>query len=98
MLFRSGDIFVYGACLLNKTVVPLLITIALVMFFVGVIRFIANAGDAQKRQEGRDAMLWGIIALFVMLSIFGILAMLTNTFGFSTFAIPQFTAENVPAS
>lgn len=86
-----GDIMVYAGCLLNKTVVPLLITIALVMFFIGVIRFIANANDPAKRKEGREAMLWGIVALFVMLSIFGILSVLTNTFGLTTFALPQFT-------
>lgn len=85
-----GDFFIYGTCILNKTVVPLLMTVALIMFFVGMIRFIASAGDETKRKEGKQFMLWGIIGLFVMLTIFGILGVLVNTFGITGFAIPQF--------
>ncbi|MCD8494868.1 MAG: hypothetical protein LRY46_02000 [Candidatus Pacebacteria bacterium] len=85
-----GDIFVYGTCLLSRTIVPLIISLALVMFMFGMVKFIANAGDQTKREEGRQFMLWSIIGLFVMISIWGIVAMLTNTFGLSVFAIPQF--------
>ena len=85
-----GDFFTYGTCLLSRTIVPLIVTVALVMFLFGVMKFILNSGDETKRREGREFMLWGIISLFVMLSIWGILNLLTNTFGLTVFAIPQF--------
>jgi hypothetical protein len=84
-----SDFFTYGTCLLSKTIVPLIVTVALVMFLFGVMKFILNSGDETKRKEGREFMLWGIISLFVMLSIWGILNLLTNTFGLTVFAIPQ---------
>ncbi|MBP6925799.1 MAG: hypothetical protein KBC22_01930 [Candidatus Pacebacteria bacterium] len=76
-----GDIFNYATCLLSKSVIPLLITVALVAFMYGVIEYLINAEDENKRKEGRKFMLWGIISLFVMLGIFGILQVLGNTFG-----------------
>lgn len=91
-LSTVSDIFVYGTCLLNRTVVPLLITVALIMFLFGVVKFIANSGDEAGRKEGKQFILWGIIGLFVMISIFGILSVLVNTFGVTTFSLPQFQA------
>lgn len=84
-----ADIFVYLVCVLNAAAIPLIITVALIMFFAGIVKFIANSDDETKRKEGRQFMLWGIIALFVMLSIWGILQILANTFGFD-FGVPQF--------
>lgn len=79
-----GDIFNYVTCLLSQSVIPLLVTVALVVFMYGVIQYLINAEDENKRKEGRKFMLWGIISLFVMLGIFGILQVLGNTFGIET--------------
>jgi len=75
-----ADIFNYATCILSKSVIPLIVTIALVVFMYGVIEYILNGDKEEKRKEGRKYMLWGIISLFVMLSIFGILGVLGNTF------------------
>lgn len=79
-----GEIFNYATCLLSKSVIPLLITVALVAFMYGVIEYLINGEDENKRKEGRKFMLWGVISLFVMLGIFGILQVLGNTFGIET--------------
>jgi hypothetical protein len=79
-----GDIFNYATCLLKKSVIPLLVTVALVAFMYGVVEYIINGDDENKRKEGRKYILWGIISLFVMLGIFGILQVLGNTFGIGT--------------
>lgn len=75
-----ADIFNWATCILSKSVIPLIVTIALVVFMYGVVEYMINADKEEKRAEGRKYMLWGIISLFVMLSIFGILAVLGNTF------------------
>lgn len=75
-----ADVFNFATCLLSRSVIPLLITVALVAFMYGVIQYLINAEDENKRKEGRKFMLWGIISLFVMLGIFGILQVLGNTF------------------
>ncbi len=51
--------------------------IALVVFIWGVIKMLLgmSAGDADAVKNGKKHMMWGIIALFVMLSVWGIVAL-----------------------
>lgn len=79
-----GDVFNFLTCLLSRSIIPLIITLALVAFLFGVLQYVINADDAAKRTEGRKYMLWGIISLFVMLGIFGILQLIGNTFDIGT--------------
>ena len=59
--------------------IGLFITVAVVVFFWGLIRYI-YAVDSQKA-EGLQTMLWGVLAIFVMVSIWGIIRLVQNTFG-----------------
>jgi len=61
------------------SLIPLIISLALVYFLFGVAQFIMHAGDSVKREEGKTIMMWGIIALFVMVSIWGLVRVLQNT-------------------
>jgi len=54
--------------------------LALLFFFWGVARFILNADNEEKRREGKSIMVWGIVALFVMLFVWQIVNILANTF------------------
>ena len=67
----------------------LLYAAAFAAFFYGLVKFIFNAEDATKIEEGRAWMTWSVIALFVMITIWGIVGVLTNTFGISPLLIPQ---------
>ncbi len=70
--------------------IPVLILIAVVTFMTGVLRFL-NAGDvAEKRSAGRKIMLYGIIILFVMVSIWGFVNILTQSFFGQNFGIPNY--------
>lgn len=60
---------------------PIVVALALLFFFWGLAMYIMNSGDEEKKAEGRNIMLWGIIALFVMVSVWGLVQMLSNTFG-----------------
>lgn len=62
-------------------VIFLFITIAIVVFFWGLISYLANIGGEDAAKKGIQLMLWGIIALFVMVSVWGIIRLLQNTFG-----------------
>ena len=61
--------------------VGLLIAAAVVWFLYGVFKFIVSAGDAEKRDEGRNAIITGIIGLAVMVSVWGLVRWVTNTAG-----------------
>lgn len=56
-------------------------SLAVLFFFWGIARFILAAGDEKKIEEGKRMMFWGVIALFIMASITGIISLLQGTLG-----------------
>ena len=62
--------------------IPILVAVALLYFIWGLIQFIMSAGG-EKHDEGKTKMWWGIIALFVIVSIWGIVSYIGNVFGIS---------------
>ncbi len=67
--------------LINITI-RVIFGLAFVFFFWGMGQFILNdAGNDKTREEGKKKMLWGVIALFVMFSIYGILRAVGNLTG-----------------
>jgi hypothetical protein len=73
------DIIYFMINIINQAVI-LVVALALLFFFWGVARFILNADNEEKRTEGKKVMVWGIIALFVMLFVWQIVNILANTF------------------
>jgi hypothetical protein len=60
---------------------PFLLSIALLIFVWGMAVFILAAGDDKGRERGRKLMVWGVVALFILVSLWGIVAILINIFG-----------------
>jgi hypothetical protein len=71
---------------IGNTVISILITISVIWIIVHVVRYLI-AGGEEERKKGGMAILWGIVGLFVILSIWGLVNILTNTFS---------TQRNVP--
>ena len=63
-----------------KPLVGIILTLALIYFLWGVFKYIQSAGDETKRKEGISMMTYGVIALFVMVSVWGLVDLLKNTF------------------
>jgi len=59
-------------------IVPLIFSLAVIYFIWTTAQYILKEGDAKN--EARSHMIWGIVILFVMVSIWGLVAILTNTF------------------
>lgn len=79
---------------LGGAVMPLLFLFGLTWFVWGVVDFIRNADNQEKRKKGRSRMLWGIIALFVMVSYLGITSVFTQSLFNSNPILPQLYEEN----
>ena len=75
-----SDLLVSARDIINKAI-PVIIGIALIFFFWGLIQFIRSAGEEKGVEEGKRRMLWGIISLFVMLPIMGILNFISDAIG-----------------
>ena len=68
---------------INNVVVPVLFAVAFIVFLWGVFyTFILGAGSEEVKEKGKNLMLWGLIGFFVMVSIWGLVNVLTGTISF----------------
>jgi hypothetical protein len=51
-----ATLFNLAICMINNFIIPLIIALALLIFIWGVVQFIGNADNEEKRQKGRDFM------------------------------------------
>lgn len=59
-----------------NTLVVILASLSLLVFFWGLAVFLFKAGDMSANKMGRDLMLWGILVFFVMSSVWGIVQLI----------------------
>ena len=72
-------------------IVPLLAVVALLVFVFGVVRFIRSTGSETDMQKNKAILVWGVIGLFVLFTIWGIVAFFRSELGFgdsSSLGIP----------
>jgi uncharacterized membrane protein len=74
------------------TVIPVLITLAVVYFIWGVIQYTVST-DEEKKKKARGAIIQGLIGLFVIIAFWGIIRLITNTFGVGP---EQLNQSNIP--
>lgn len=70
---------------INSTIaalVPIIIGFALVSFLWGILVYLWKGDDETQRKESKSFMLWGIIGLFVMVSLWGLVSIFANTLNF----------------
>jgi len=79
-----------------NSVVPVLIALGVVYFAWGVISYVI-AGDEEKKAAGRSKIIYGIIGLAVIVALWGLVKILTNTFGADN-AGANITLPTVPTS
>ena len=51
---------------------PIVVSIALLVFFWGLVQHLAKSGDKNAAEGARNTMIWGVVALFVMVSVWGL--------------------------
>lgn len=73
--------------ILNPIIV-LLFAIALLVFFWGIVEFIRDAGSEDGRENGKRNILWGIVGMFVMVAVYGIIRIILNTIGIAPGSVP----------
>lgn len=86
------DILMWIKCIIVVAIIPLIFALAFMFFMWGVMKFIM-ASDSTKREEGKKFIIAGLIGLFVMTSLWGIITIVGNTLGTGS-AVPllQMTA------
>ena len=78
-IVETGFVALIGEILdILDLVVVLIIALALVFFLWGVALFVLNAGDPEGQSKGKSIMFWGLIALFVMVAVWGLVGFLQD--------------------
>ncbi len=72
------DIIVLASSVLNA-LIGLLITAAIVVFFWGLVTYMFSHA-ADKKSEGLTIAMYGVLTIFIMVSIWGIIKLLQSTF------------------
>jgi len=92
-----GQLLAVFADIVNA-LLPFIIALAVLFFVWGVFQFVASAGDEEKRTEGRNKMIYGIIGIFVMVSVWGLVNLLKGTFATTNTAIDAPVNQPVPTT
>ncbi|HEX7724181.1 MAG TPA: hypothetical protein VF438_00375 [Candidatus Paceibacterota bacterium] len=70
---------------IGNTIIGVMIAVAVIFIIYNALMFIVKADD---RATYRASILWGIVGLAVILSIWGLVAIVTNTVGTSGVSAP----------
>jgi len=62
-----------------NAVIPFLIGLAIVFVIFGIFKYISSAGDTEKVAAGRTAIIWGVVAIFLMLAFWGLVIAIHNS-------------------
>lgn len=73
-----GEILTMISTTLLKPLVGIFLTAAVVVFFWGMVKYIKSLGEKEKA-DGRTLMIWGVVTLFVMVSVWGLVGVIVNT-------------------
>lgn len=89
-----ADVFNLGTCFISNSVIPMLFALATAAFIWGIIVYFINPENEEKRSQGKSYMIWGLIGLFVMVSIWGLVNVLSSTVGINNkLIVPQLNSN-----
>ena len=60
---------------------PIVVAIALIVFFWGLVKYIFAQGNEESKADAKKIMIFGLIALFVMVSVWGLVQFIGNALG-----------------
>ena len=69
----SSDLIAKIKTVIVNPIIGLLFALALMFFLWGIVEFIWVAGGEEGRKKGARHILWGLIGMFIMVSVFGII-------------------------
>ena len=66
--------------LFQRWLIPMFMMLGLIYVISAVIEYIQANEDSQKKEEKKQQIFWGIIGLFVIISVWSLVAIVQNTF------------------
>ena len=88
----DAEILVFGIV----TRLTMLFWVIIIAFFIwGVIKFIKNSEDSAEHEQGKKFMIWGVIAILVLVSVWAFVRIiLVDTLGITPTGVPNYIDKN----
>lgn len=64
--------------------IPIIVGVALLLFFIGLVQYVRAGESDESKKKARGLIIYGIIILAVMASVWGLVAFLTDSLGLET--------------
>jgi hypothetical protein len=71
-----------------NSAMPFIISLATLYFIWGVFSFVIS-NNGEKREEAKGYLMWGLVALFVMISVWGLVNIAISSFNLDNTAPPS---------
>jgi|GEM_PF-585432 len=72
-------------------IIRILFALAFVIFVWGIIQYVLKKDSIDAKEQGRQHMMWGLIGLAIMSSVFFIIRIVVTTFGIDEVQINEST-------
>ena len=77
--------------IINYVLVPVIFAIAFLVFLYGIAHaYILSNGEPEAVKEGHRLLLWGVVGFAVMVSLWGLVNIVANTFGLAGYTHPLY--------
>lgn len=88
-LAQTADTVLVRIDRILQQVIPILLLVGTIVFLWGVITYLTAGPDEEKQKYGKYLIIYGLVGLFAMVAIWGIVRVLTQTFGVGGQQIPR---------
>ncbi len=93
---------ILGLLALAQTIVtrlvPFAVGVAVLFFFFYLIKFISQSSNPGEQEKSKAGMGWSILALFLMVSIWGIIGLIGSIFGVGQGGMAPIPGVPVPSN
>ena len=76
-------------------IVVFIIALAVIFFLVSLVKYILKAGNEADQKAARSSMVWGIVIIAVMVSVWGLVEVLQGAFGVDS-DTAEFQTPDIP--
>lgn len=75
----SGLITRFKLYIISPTIL-IIFSAGFFLFVWGLVEFLRNLNAGGDNKEGKQHMVWGLVGMLVMVSVYGIISLIDNTF------------------
>ncbi len=61
-------------------IIAVIFSLGLFLFFVGIVEYLWEIKDGKTDGDGRKHLIYGLVGMLIMVSVYGIINMIVNTF------------------